>query len=555
MKRSRPRKGRRLSAAPQSSSNLKSGETFIRVFDGGPIGLVIQSDHRVDEVIKMYQGDLAQILSGDCIVEINHKRVDPTLSGYQVSMQVVQSQRSRGRVRIRFYRPLTKQDHYMNKYHQAGKSDMSSRVGHKGKRGRGQRTSLVWNDADEGIGRTSGSNESVYEVHNLDLLVNEVETFCHHDDLSLLQCIERITECIPSEEREDNGDPLAYLDRDTKGIDRLFARIVDIIEKDPDESAIGRMLFFNLNPWLKMIHLLIDNVSNENLLYMISVTSLQHLLFIHSVATENLPATATASTLTYALLSPLFDIFTILLKTEMSKTVDEEKDEEDIYKIINNMNNDNDNDKDKDNKNNKDNDNKEDFNQQDVNEKDVETIEVLSPHLIKIGESWKSVIYVIMTRLTKFDQMNIPTITKFNTIELISLLTMKISIVDTIALQELSKRARVSMPGRPLGSVHGHQYEGSCLTLLFPTENEHVVINPLEVEETTTTTTAEHTSGANTNQGEIKFLVLHQDVLYVYPQLWRPYRGGSNVKGSQLARKYAVENTKTNSRGLTSSST
>ena len=306
-----------------------------------------------------------------------------------------------------------------------------------------------------------------------------------------------------------------------------------------------------------MIHLLIDNVSNENLLYMISVTSLQHLLFIHSVATENLPATATASTLTYALLSPLFDIFTILLKTEMSKMVNEEKDEDDIYKIINNMNNDNDNNN--DNNNNKDNDNnkdnKEDVNSQDINEKDVETIEVLSPHLIKIGESWKSVIYVIMTRLTKFDQMNIPTITKFNTTELISLLTMKISIVDTIALQELSKRARVSMPGRPLGSVHGHQYEGSCLTLLFPTKNEHVVINPLEVEETKTTETDATGSATNTNQGEIKFLVLHQDVLYVYPQLWRPYRGGSNVKGSQLARKYAVENTKTNSRGLTSSST
>ena len=68
--------------------------------------------------------------------------------------------------RIRFWRPLSEQDKYMNQYCEVGDNDVSSRAtgsgaGHRGKRGRGARTSMVWNDADEGIGRDKGSNESV----------------------------------------------------------------------------------------------------------------------------------------------------------------------------------------------------------------------------------------------------------------------------------------------------------------------------------------------------------------------------------------------------------
>jgi hypothetical protein len=100
------RRQRRMSAAP---SMKKSGETFVRVFECTPIGLVIQHDHSVEEVIKSYQGDLAGVEVGDTIVEINYKRVDPTLSGIAVSVLVVQSQRERGRVRIRFWRPLSEQ--------------------------------------------------------------------------------------------------------------------------------------------------------------------------------------------------------------------------------------------------------------------------------------------------------------------------------------------------------------------------------------------------------------------------------------------------------------
>ena len=92
----RRRRRRRMSAAP---SIKKSGETFVRVFEGTPIGLVIQSDHSVEEVIKSYQGDLAGVLAGDTIVEINHKCVNPMLSSIDVSMFVVKSQKERGRVR------------------------------------------------------------------------------------------------------------------------------------------------------------------------------------------------------------------------------------------------------------------------------------------------------------------------------------------------------------------------------------------------------------------------------------------------------------------------
>ena len=54
----------------------------------------------------------------------------------------------------------------MNQYCEVGDNDVSSRAtgsgaGHRGRRGRGARTSMVWNDADEGIGRDKGSNESV----------------------------------------------------------------------------------------------------------------------------------------------------------------------------------------------------------------------------------------------------------------------------------------------------------------------------------------------------------------------------------------------------------
>jgi hypothetical protein len=78
------------------------------------------------------------------------------------------------------------QDKYMNKYCDVGDSDLSARAsgaGHRGKRGRGARTSMLWHDADEGIGRDKGSNESVYEVTNLDLLVSEVDEFVHFGEL------------------------------------------------------------------------------------------------------------------------------------------------------------------------------------------------------------------------------------------------------------------------------------------------------------------------------------------------------------------------------------
>ena len=489
------RRRRRYSAAPSSSSGIHSGETFVRVFTGDPLGLVIQADHRVDEVIKGYQGDLAGVLAGDTLVEINHKRIDPTLSGRRVSMQVVASQRTRGRVRIRFYRPLTEADMYMNQYHTPASTDLSSRPG---QRGRGNRTSLVWTSSDEGIGRSKGSNESVYEVHNLDLLVSEVDEFVHYDDLSLLECIEKIHECIPKEETDVNGDSLAYLDRNDLEIDKLFSRIVHIVEKDPNESELGRPLFFHLQPWLHMMNTLISNVDASNFEYMLRLTTWQSILFAHSVATERLPMTDTSAELTFALLSPLFPIFQILLAEQESILSPEQE------------------------------------------EKGESPIMIPSKMLCSLGINWYNVLHTMMTRLATFDYVKIPCLTLLSTEKIITLFDLKINVVNSLLYNEVRKRACISLPGRPLGSVHGHLYEGSALCSLFPTIEE-VVINPLSPTSSAVVTSSV-TSRSQNNSGEtVKFLVLHHDVLLIYAQKWRPYRGGSDVRGAHAARKNAIK--------------
>ena len=39
-------------------------------------------------------------------------------------------------------------------------------------------------------------------MHNLDLLVSEVDEFVHHIDLNLHQCLSKMLECIPKAERK-----------------------------------------------------------------------------------------------------------------------------------------------------------------------------------------------------------------------------------------------------------------------------------------------------------------------------------------------------------------
>ena len=89
-------------------------------------------------------------------------------------------------------------------------------------------------------------------------------------------------------------------------------------------------------------------------------------------------------------------------------------------------------------------------------------------HLETIGIKWKSVIYTIMERVAEFDVVNVPCLTTMNTKDMCLLLQLRVPLVDAVIFKELARRCRVQLPGRPLGSVYGHDYEGSVSCTLDP---------------------------------------------------------------------------------------
>ena len=220
--------------------------------------------------------------------------------------------------------------------------------------------------------------------------------------------------------------------------------------------------------------------------------------------------------------------------------------------------------------------------EKEIGEEKFDPDELPSIHLETIGIKWKSVIYTIMERVAEFDVVNVPCVTTMNTKDMCLLLQLRVPLVDAVVFKELARRCRVQLPGRPLGSVYGHDYEGSVSCTLDPIATEessmgmrgssswtsergedersslsierHEFINPLAVaaakgggeeeEEKEAASGRKQILRMKSDGGEgtsVKFLVLHSDVLRLYPQRWRPYRGGSNVKGAQQARQHVTE--------------
>ena len=66
---------RRFSAAPARQNQIRSGETYVRVFANAPLGLAVLENHRVGAVAKHAQGDYAGVQVGDTILEVDQRRV------------------------------------------------------------------------------------------------------------------------------------------------------------------------------------------------------------------------------------------------------------------------------------------------------------------------------------------------------------------------------------------------------------------------------------------------------------------------------------------------
>ena len=65
---------------------------------------------------------------------------------------------------------------------------------------------------------------------------------------------------------------------------KLWSRIANLLELEVNESEIGRILFFHLKPWTKMINVVLKGVNDINFMYVScihSIISLLHLQYIY----------------------------------------------------------------------------------------------------------------------------------------------------------------------------------------------------------------------------------------------------------------------------------
>ena len=535
-----PTRRRRFSAAPARQNQIRSGETFVRVFQNMPLGLAVLQNHRIGEVVKHQQGDLAGVQVGDTILEVNNQRVDAYKAGDEVALQIRRSQIQRGRCRIRFFRPLTSIDRRLNKYHNPGASDLAARQKVKrsgmasstttttetdadtdtpSRPGNRRRGSLVWQDEDATLGKRKGSVESVYAVDNLDQLVGDIEEFEHHADLDLPECVtalkKEIDNVISDQQRRSGrtlfstfprhppepnhykrkivGNEHSSIKVSTAGpIEKLWSRLANICELDPDEGEL-RPVFRHLKIWRQMMVAMLDNVGRDRIMFarkppsrakdilaasdcpwffsILSEQNWEELLFSHSVATEKLPLTATASKKTRDLLEPL--IPALLLITEP-----------------------------------------------------VETVyggDAHAPHPVtRLGAQWISPACTLLSRLVRFDVNGIPCASEFDTGMLVEMLRSNLPRVSSVVFQTLARRAQISCARRPLGTIFGHDWEGSALCKVGSTGFVGCDIPPVTME------------------GHVYFFTLDGDVLRQFPQLWHQYKGGGRTAGSAAARGFNV---------------